>query len=236
MQFDQLYSSSSGNLYMVTAANGKRLMIECGVTWYKLQQALNYDLSGIVGCLCSHEHKDHSKAVKDVMQAGIDVFTSEATFESQHLLRHRRAKVVKDKTVISFGTNFQVRVFSINHDAAEPLGFVIKCDNECLLFATDTSHINQRFKWPFNIIAIECSYDKDILMKRVEAGDINEEVAKRLLTSHMEKREAMRYLDQFCNLSKCREIHLLHMSGDNIDKAQAKKDFEKKFLIETRIA
>ncbi len=232
MIFTQLYSSSAGNLYIITASNGKRLMIECGVVWSKLQKALNYDLKDIVGCLVSHEHLDHSKAIREVMQAGIDVFASAGTFGTQWT-SGRRAKVIKDFDVIELSDTFKVRAFATNHDAAEPLGFIIKCDDEYLLFATDTRSITQRFPWPFSIIALGVSYDKDILQKRVDAGTINKEVAKRLLTSHMERREAMRYLDEFVNLSKCQQIHLLHMSGDNTNKERVRTEFEKRFFIET---
>lgn len=238
MQFNQLYSSSTGNLYMVTASNGKRLMIECGVVWSKLQKALNYDLSGIVGCLVSHEHKDHSKAVVDVMKAGINIFVSAGTLWSIESLEaewQRRTKVIQDKTIVLLGTDFKVRAFATNHDATEPLGFAIKCDGEYLLFVTDTSHIKQRFPWPFSIIALECSYNKEYLAKKVEVGVVNETFAKRLLTSHMEEKEAMRYLTEFCDLSKCRQIHLLHMSADTINKKRVKMDFERKLFIEVRI-
>jgi len=236
MRFERLYSSSMSNLYIVTAANGKRLLIECGVTWPKLQKALNYDLTGIEACLLSHSHKDHSKAVIDVMGSGIDVYSSAGTFASLQLEKHRRIKPVADKTLVRLDS-FDVLCFATNHDAAEPLGYCVrdKDASEYLLFATDTSHITQRFATAFNIIAIECSYDISILQERVEAKTINEELAKRLLSSHMEKQRAIEYLEKFCDLSKCREIHLLHMSGDNIDKEQTKIDFEKRFFIETHI-
>ena len=228
MKFDQLYSSSSGNLYLATAANGRRLMIECGVTWPKLQKALNYDLSGIVGCFVSHSHADHSKAVRDVMKAGIDVFASAGTFDALGIENERRAKVITNLTITSFGEVFRVKSVATNHDVAESMGFVVECDDEYLLFATDTAYITQRFELLFSIIAIECSYDREILQRCVESGDINEEVAKRLLSSHMSKNAAMTYLEKFCDLSKCREIHLLHCSGDNLDKDQAVIDFQKK--------
>ena len=87
MKFQSYYSSSMGNLYEVVAANGQRLLIECGCTWKKLQKALSYDLTNIAGCLLTHEHKDHSKAVEDVMENAIDVWASEGTFEAIHLSR-----------------------------------------------------------------------------------------------------------------------------------------------------
>jgi phosphoribosyl 1,2-cyclic phosphodiesterase len=225
---------------MVTAANGKRLMIECGVAWKKIQKALNYDLGGIEACLLSHEHKDHSKAVIDVMSAGVDVYTSAGTLTSLGITedcpQYRRAKIIANKTLIKL-PSFQVFVFDVHHDAEEPLGFIIReiAINEFMLFATDTSHIEQRFAYPFSIIAIECSYDVEILNHGVETGDINETLAKRLLTSHLEKSQAMRYIGEFCNLTKCQEIHLLHLGKDNIDKEQTRIDFEKKFFIKTVI-
>lgn len=238
MRFEQHYSSSRRNFYTVTASNGKRLLIECGARWTDLQKALSYDLSGIVGCLLTHEHRDHSKAVEAVMVAGIDVFASNGTFDAISVGRNRRAKRIINQTLIKFAGDFGVLVFSTNHDAAEPMGFIVHeiASKEYLLFATDTSHITQRFKVPFTIVAIECAYDKDVLQECVDTHDINETLAKRLLTSHMEKQVAMRYLAEFCDLSKCREIHLLHMSADNIDREQAKTDFEKRFFIETMIA
>lgn len=233
MKFTQLYSSSRGNLYTVTANSGERLLIECGVRWPKLLEALNYDLKGIVGCLLTHEHKDHSKAIKEVIKAGIDVYASVGTLEACGVEEEHRALPLDgfDRIVKN---GFDVTFFRSNHDAADPLYFVVRCDNESLLFATDTSHIKERFRTAFKTIAIECSYDKAILQERVDTGDINEALAKRLLTSHMEKSTTIRYLSEFCDLSKCEEIHLLHLSGENIEREQTRKEIEDRFFITTR--
>ena len=234
MDFNQLYSGSSGNLYTVTANNGKRLLIECGVTWSKLQRALKYDLNGIEACFLTHEHEDHSKAVKNVLKAGIDVYCSHGTVDALGLDNERRIGVVADKTLVKL-EDFQVYCFDTNHDAAEPLGFIVRADNEFLLFAIDTSHITQQFKYQFNIIAIECSFEAEILHSRVESGAIPESCAKRLLESHMEKQTTIDYIDKFCDLSKCREIDLLHMSSDNINSEKTRVEFEKRYFRETKI-
>lgn len=235
MTFEQLYSGSDGNLYVVTNDNGKRLLIECGVTWKKIQRALCYDLSGIVGCVVSHEHKDHCKAIREVMRAGIDVYVSEGTFGALGLINERRAKVLEQLKGVWIEPAFKIFPFSIIHDAQEPFGFILQVDGEYLLYATDTAYIKQRFTMPFSIIAIECSYDITVLQRMIDEEKINEEVAKRLLTSHMEKKQTIRYLREFCDLSKCREIHLLHMSSDNIDREKVKKEIEDTFFIETRV-
>ena len=235
MKFKQHYSGSSGNFYEIIANNGKRLLIDPGVSWKKIQKALKHDLSNIIACVVSHDHGDHSKAIKDVMKAGIDVYASAGTLDACGFLNEHRATITIENDLIRLDT-FQVFSFGVNHDAEEPLGFVVRADNEFMLFATDTSHITHRFKFPFKIIAIECSYDKDVLQERVDNGSINESLAKRLLTSHMEKSETKRYLKEFCNLSQCTELHLLHLSSSNIgDVEKVIDEFEEEFLIETMI-
>jgi len=232
MKAIQHFSSSSGNLYEIIAVNGKRLLIDPGVTWKKIQKALNYDLSNIVCAFALHSHLDHFKEPKKLMAAGIDIFASKETFESQGLLNDRRAKVVEDKTLVRLDS-FQVLCFSVEHDCLGSLGIVVReiATGEYLLFAVDTAYIEQRFPYPFSIIMLECSYDGQILSQRVAAKTIDESLAKRLLTSHFEKSQAMRYISDFCDLSKCREINLLHLSAENIDKQQTINDFESKFFL-----
>ena len=240
MKFEKYYSSSHGNLYAVEAANGKRLLIDPGVTWAKLQKALDYDLTNIDGCLLTHEHNDHSKAVKDVLNAGIDVYGSEGTFRAinEDLPLHRRVYIIRHKERFSIGETFDMFPFAVHHDAAEPLGFVVheiqsNGEGESLLFVTDTSHVTQRFGAAFDIIAICCSYDKDLLKARVDAGDANETFAKRLLKSHMERDVTVRYIREFCRLDNCREIYLLHASKDNLHIKEVVKELEGSVFIKT---
>lgn len=210
--------------------------MECGVRWPVLLKALNYDLDNIDGCLLTHEHADHSKAVKDVMRAGIDVYSSAGTLDVVGIKNHRRGKAIPAYAGITNKT-FDSYAFPIIHDAVEPFGYIVRevSTNEYLLFVPDSGFIKQRFNIPFTIIALECSYDIEILQRRVDTNDINETLAKRLLNSHAEKQTTMKYLADFCDLSKCREIHLLHCSADNLDKQATKKEFEKRFFIETVI-
>ncbi len=234
MKFTQYHSSSSGNLYTVTANNGQILLIECGVRWKEIVRSLNHDLSNISGCLLSHEHADHSKGVKDLITAGIDVYGSEGTlFLCLNDTNYRRAFILGGGYT-KIGC-FEVIPFDVHHDAQEPLGFIIKADGESLLFATDTSHLIYKFRTKFDIVALECSYNRGYLQKRMDEGKIHPSVAERLLLSHMEEKEALRTLSNFIDLSKCREVHLLHCSADNINKDRIKAEFEKKLFVEVKI-
>ena len=234
MQAKQIYSSSSGNLYLIAGVNGDRLLIEIGVTWDKIKKALNYDLSNIVGAISSHYHLDHFREPLKVMDSGIDVYASNEAFDSQGLSEHRRAKVLTQQAWVSIGS-FDVLPFLVNHDCEPCFGFIIRADDESMIFATDTSHLLYKFRTPFKIVMLECSYNKEYLQKRKDEGSIHEKVAKRLLMSHMEEAECLRTLRNFLNLDRCEQIHLIHCSADHIHKKRLKAEFEKELMIEVKI-
>lgn len=238
MRFISHYSSSKGNLYEVVAdLSGGRLLVECGVPWAKLREALKYDLHGIEGCLISHEHKDHSKAAMQVMRQGINIYSGLGTWEGlsayENEYRHwRKAKVLHNE--ILHLPSFDVLPFEVQHDVP-CLGFVIheKATDEYLLFATDFFCLEQRFFYPFSIVALACSYDKDILQRLVDNQAIDETLAKRLLFSHPSKQWVMGYLRDHVDRSKCREIHLLHCSAGNLFGEVARWEIESEFMIDT---
>lgn len=206
MEFISLASSSKGNAYIaVNPENGERLLIECGIPYAQLKKLLNHDFSNVVGCLVSHEHKDHALSAPSLLRDGINVYTSYGTaltFKNGEL-----ATIVENGEQFNVGS-FEVLAFGVFHDAAEPLGFMVRCSGETLFFATDTVNLNV-FADEVNIYALECNYDRDILERNEH---IVEKVKERTKRSHMEIRRLLRYIDK-CDLSKCRCIYLLHLSA-----------------------
>lgn len=204
MKFQSLASSSSGNAYIVSD-NDTRILLECGVSHKKLQKLSGFSLSEFQACLVSHEHKDHAKAVADLISRGMAVYMSQGTAEA---LETDAVQLIEDMEQFNVGS-LDIVPFTTFHDAAEPLGFLIKSrvDGDVLAFATDT--VNLRYKFPgLNILAIEANYDKNIL-ERCEK--MPEKVRYRITNSHMEIDTLCDYLRSL-DLSECREIHLLHLS------------------------
>lgn len=225
IEFTQFFSGSQGNFYLI-AIGRRRLLVEAGVRWPKVLEALNYDLTGINACVCTHEHKDHSKCLSSVITAGIDVYSSAGTLEACGITGHR-AKPVKAGDLVRFD-GFEILFFDTHHDAAEPLGFILRAGKEFLLFATDTAYIPVKPPVPPTIVAIECSYDKRLLAENLDAEFINEKLARRLHDSHMEKNVCMDYLRKI-DMTRCEELHLLHMSKANIDRDTTIAKFEEEF-------
>lgn len=227
MRFEVLASSSKGNAYILDDKQ-TRILLECGIAHRTLQKLSGFTLSEMSGCLVSHEHKDHAKCVKDIIGDGIPVYMSEGTAEalfgegsSEEAEQIATAPagprndsfleavtVIRDREQFNVGS-FDVVPFSTFHDAAEPLGFLIRSrvDGEVLAFATDT--VNLRYRFPgLNILAIEANFDKAIL-ERCEK--MPEKVRHRIACTHMEIDVLCEYL-RGLDLTKCREVHLLHLS------------------------
>jgi phosphoribosyl 1,2-cyclic phosphodiesterase len=204
MKFESYASSSSGNCYAVSDGQ-TRVLLECGVSHKKLQKLSGFSLSEFKACFVSHEHKDHAKAVEELISRGMEVYMSQGTAEA---LETDAVKLIEHMEQVNVGS-LDIVPFTTFHDAAEPLGFLIKSrvDGDVLAFATDT--VNLRYKFPgLNILAIEANYDKHIL-ERCER--MPEKVRYRITNSHMEIDMLCDYLRSL-DLSECREIHLLHLS------------------------
>ncbi|KKN08796.1 hypothetical protein LCGC14_1052980 [marine sediment metagenome] len=228
MKFQQFHSGSKGNLYEIEANNSDKLIIDAGVSISRVKKALKYDFRRVVGCLASHSHFDHTKAVKKLIKLGISVHASRRTFFELGL-NGDKCKVVQRNELVKLGA-IEFRAFKTQHCPGS-LGFIIKADNEYCLFATDTASLFDFPNFKFSIIAIECNYDNDILQKRIYASKINEVAVSRTL-SHMEKQVTTDWLKR-ADLSNCRQINLLHLSDSNIDKEQVAKEINEMTFIET---
>jgi phosphoribosyl 1,2-cyclic phosphodiesterase len=221
MDIQVLASSSKGNCYRVS--NGSTpLLLECGIRFKEIQQKLNFRLSEIAGCLVSHEHQDHCKAVQDIMKAGIDCYMSQGTAEALRVSGHR-VHIVKAKEQFKIGT-WTIFPFDTVHDAAEPLGYLLASGKEKLLFATDTAYLKYRFRGLTHIM-IEANYQREILEHGVEEGLVPVVVRNRIRRSHFD----LNHLKDFFkanDLSNLQEVWLLHLSDGNADEEQFKREIQ----------
>lgn len=217
-----LASSSAGNAYRIT--DGKTaLLLEAGIRFKDIQRALQFKVSGLSGCLISHEHGDHSKAVRDLMKAGINVYASAGTFEALKLTGHR-AKTVRAKEQFCIGT-WTVLPFDVQHDVSEPMGFLLaNQDGDKLLFATDTYYIKYRFEGLTHLL-IECNYSESILNANIAAGIVPAIMKARLIRSHFSL-ENMKDFIRANDMSRVQEIWLIHLSDSNSNADLFKRELQ----------
>ncbi len=223
MDIQVLASGSRGNCYRISDGSTP-LLLECGIRFKEIQQKLNFQMSEIAGCLISHDHMDHCRAVKDIILKGcIDCYMSQGTAKALGISNHR-VKIIKAKQSFKLGT-WRVLPFDTVHDAAEPLGFLLASQNgEKLLFATDTAYLKYRFSGLTHIM-IEANYQADILQKNVNSGLVPVEVRKRIRHSHFDL-EHLKGFFRANDMSRVQEIWLLHLSDNNSDADRFRREIQ----------
>ena len=209
MTLKVLGSSSRGNCYILEN-DSEALILEAGVKFADVQRALNFNIGKIVGCLLSHEHKDHAGHISEFPRF-VPLFASKGTMEKTHPSPNLRA--VKANTQLSAG-NFKILPFAAKHDAADPLGFFINHpETGNVLFATDTYYLPCTFSNLSNIL-LEANYRWDILEENTRKGSISLAQRNRTLQSHLSYETCLKTL-LANDLSKVNNIVLIHLSNDN---------------------
>ncbi len=168
-KFCNLYSGSSGNCSFVETDNTK-LLVDCGVSSKKLEEALNsidVNINQIDGILISHEHSDHVKGLATICKKyNIPVYANNSTFT-------KIKQNISDDKKIKFKSNEKFEVgdikvfpFSIPHDAADPCGFNLFYDNKKMTVATDIGHIDNKLLRKLDesdFLLLESNYEPDML-------------------------------------------------------------------------
>ena len=207
MKLKCIETGSSGNCYTLTSNRGETLILDCGMPVKAIKEALNWNIMGIQGAVCTHCHSDHSLSLAELRNIGIDVFYP---------------SVDPNVGVVNFG-NFRVQSFDLttldgrwthtNADGSECpcCGFLITHkEMGRMLYITDTNLIKWRFK-NINHILLGVNYDKDLID--------NEDSAKvnHVYRGHMS-------IDTACDFVKAnnskdlQNVIMCHLSKNNADK------------------
>ena len=88
MDIRPIASGSSGNAYWIS--DGKTpLLLDAGIPMKAIQIGCGFRVRELGGCFITHCHGDHSKAAKDLLRYGVDVYTGQGTAEACRLEGHR---------------------------------------------------------------------------------------------------------------------------------------------------
>ena len=209
-------TGSSGNCYLLTAG-GESLLLDAGISLAELWKDMGFTIKYVVGCLVTHEHGDHAAYANKIANLGVPVYASSGTISA----------ICKDGSLTQLNPvralepfsvgNFTVMPFDAQHDAAEPLGFLIRYNPTCetVLYATDTYYLKHTFPGVHYWI-VECNYVESRVDEQADDGELSAALRRRLMKSHMSLR---RLIDVFeaNDLSKTRSIALVHLSDERSD-------------------
>ncbi|MBC8127295.1 MAG: MBL fold metallo-hydrolase [Gloeobacteraceae cyanobacterium ES-bin-144] len=170
IRFAVLGSGSKGNSAVIECGN-VRLMIDAGLSAKQLTRRLallEIEPASIDGILLTHEHGDHIGGLKVFLkQHSIPVYATAATKKvvQQSGIDGATWKTFDTSQTFRIGETL-IESFAIQHDAVDPVGFVIGNSSRKFGFVSDAGHVtrnmSERLK-NLHGLFIEANYDDDLL-------------------------------------------------------------------------
>lgn len=208
----RLYVVSTGskaNCYILSSDNGESVILDAGVAFKKVLPHIP-DVHKVSACAVTHCHSDHARAINDFTLRGIPIITSKGTLDALESsgIGYKPLQPVRRG-------GFTIMPFEVQHDAAEPFGFLIRYNptGETVLYATDTYYLKYTFPG-INYWIVECNFCDDLI-----DGETDAALRNRLKESHMS-------LNRLCDtlkandLSHTAKIVLVHLSDKRSDETR----------------
>lgn len=217
-----LGSSSQGNCYILENKN-EALIIEAGVRFIEVKKALGFDIRKVSGCLITHQHNDHAKYIKAMVESGFPTLALEEVWTAKGVTGSRAYCIERGKGY-RFG-RFKVLPFDACHDVP-CVGYLIDHpETGRIMFLTDSCMCEYVFPG-LNQVMIECNYSDAKLVEAINAGRTLPSQRERLMTSHMELNTCKGFL---CanDLTNMANIVLLHLSDNNSDEKNFVSEIER---------
>lgn len=211
-------TSSKGNCSVIESGDKHLLVIDAGIKYKTVDKSIEYRLHTSDALLITHFHKDHTEHMKQFISSGIHTWASKKTvYNLEKNGCDRNIFLFKEDCNAIETKGFIVKPFPLCHtnsdgSECECFGFFIldKTTGEKMIFVTDTQYIKPKFA-PLDFYCIECNYFETEEYDG-ELDYIEKSVEMRRAKSHMSCESVCKFLEMQ-DLSKCKEVFLLHISG-----------------------
>lgn len=222
-----LGSGSSGNALLVEFG-ARRLLIDAGLSAKDLTARLaeagreGNELSAI---LLSHEHHDHARGLERFAQkSGVPVFTTPEALAALNLApRHLPAWEPFEPGVRFEAGGVAVDPFTIPHDAANPVGFILEAEGVRVGIAIDLGHattlVLSRLRG-CHILIVEANHDDAMLTRGPYPWALKQRIGGRL--GHLSNEAAAALVAASAD-HDCQAVILAHLSESNNTEALARQ-------------
>ena len=231
-------SSSSGNSYIIATENST-IILDVGLPAKRIVEALytiGREPEVVDAVLITHEHTDHVKSVRAIgRQCSNAVFyasrgTVDNTAHFQHIDDERIHYLAAGDEFGPFDEDdIEITAFALSHDAAEPLGFTIRAEDEKLAVVTDcgiiTDEIFDVIK-DADILIFEANHDEDLLMYGAYPYFLKQRIKSDV--GHLSNRAAGELLADVLRHKEDGILHILlaHLSQNNNVPFRARETIE----------
>jgi phosphoribosyl 1,2-cyclic phosphodiesterase len=219
IRFSVLGSGSAGNAAVVECG-GARLLVDAGLSAKQLvmrMRQIGVEPSELDGVLLTHEHGDHVRGLKVLLkQFSVPVF---ATAMTARIVREAGIDGGTWKT-FDAGQTFEIagtkiETFAIQHDAVDPVGFVIGHETRRLGMLSDagfvTRNVTERLRGVDGLF-VEANYDEHLLEMDVKRPwSIKQRISSR--HGHLSNAQVAELIRNISHPALCRVV-LGHLSSD----------------------
>ncbi len=169
IRISTLASGSSGNALLVRAGS-TALLIDAGLSAKSLcshLDTLGTAPSSLSGILLTHEHGDHTRGLKILSSKhAVPVYTTARTaYELQSSIPAADWRLFQSGSTFELG-DVRIASFSVPHDAADPVGYVISYGSSSFAVATDLGHPTRQVVNSLRGVCgvfVECNHDEVLL-------------------------------------------------------------------------
>lgn len=166
-------SSSSGNSYIIRGEDTV-VILDVGLSGKKIREGLHatgLKPADVDAILITHEHIDHIKSIRLMAKEcrNAEIITSEGTYRACENMRHidsERVTFVRGGDRLQVG-GLDISVFSLSHDAAEPVGYALSCGEDKLVVVTDTGMVTEEIRRELvgaTKLVFESNYEENLLL------------------------------------------------------------------------
>ena len=221
LRFASLASGSGGNC-LVAQADLTRVLIDCGLSLTDTERRLarlGLEPADIDAILVTHEHDDHAGCVFDFAAAhNVLVVLTHGTLRALRAAGKMhdgvRTLFLRSGERAPIG-GMEVLPFTVPHDAAEPVQFVLSDGAAKLGVVTDigigTRHVEQMLSG-LDALVLECNYDRDMLWSGAYPRWLKERIGGPF--GHLDNHDAARLLGAL-DRSRLKHIIGAHLSQQN---------------------
>lgn len=216
--FCPLASGSKGNSLLVKTEKTS-VLIDCGLNLKTLKNRLallGQNLEDIDAIFITHEHGDHIQGLKHVVASyNIPVLCNAATAEA---IGHHFQECIPCHLFTTYETftwkDLEVHPFSVSHDAADPVGFRLRCKEATLGVCADIGFVSAMIPEMLSgcdLLYIESNHEPLLVHASKRPPIYKQRVLSKM--GHLSNEACGKLLEQLAH-DKLRHIYLAHLSQD----------------------
>jgi phosphoribosyl 1,2-cyclic phosphodiesterase len=221
LRFASLASGSGGNCLAAQSADTV-VLVDCGLNLKDAERRLaraGLAPADVDAILVTHEHGDHAGCVFDFAAAhGVTVYLSFGTLRALKAEGKfhdgLKTQLVRGQEPFALGA-LEITPFTVPHDAAEPVQYVMSDGAARLGVLTDigisTRHVERTLSG-LDALVLECNYDRDMLWGGAYPKWLKERIGGPF--GHLDNRESARLLAAL-DCSRLKHVIAAHLSQQN---------------------